>query len=156
MAPAGIPQAAKYRLFELFKLNYSLSMALKQVKGEGMSVSRATIGRVFTDFKNLTSGHTLQKLLSKKPGLKIKLNRIQQTRLKKFLSKDDPPTLRNLASKFNVSPSTIYRYLARFDYVKRSKRRTHYMTQKTIEKREMRAGYMYNLLSPKTRSYYHL
>ena len=82
----------------------------------------------------------------KKPGPKPSLSKDQIRELLKSMDNSNPPTLRDMASKYNVSHTLISRIVKRSGRRKVTKPKVHALTKASILKRYSRSWQLYRLL----------
>jgi len=99
-------------------------------------VSQAYLSRI-------RSGKLSRPKSNNKTGRKPKLNSGQVRRLLKQVDNVDPPTLKEMASKYNVSPSTVHRIIKKNSRRLVKKPKVHAMSPDTIDKRAKRSWPLY-------------
>ena len=122
----------------ILDLGWSLSRVRQHFLKSGVDISKAQLGRIKSGKPNHPPS-----LNPQTRGTEPNLNPSQVRSVLKQVDHVDPPTQRVLASKYNVSQSTIKRIVKKSNRRLIKKPKVHGLSADTIEKRERRSWPLY-------------
>lgn len=125
------------RLF--LEMNKPIKEIQEWVSEKGLQISRSYLMKIKSgERKNPENSKK-----KKKRGRKLKLTAVRRRALKKSSMRDNPPTQRELAKRFNISQTSVRNYLEKFRLKLRKKRKCHELSPSSIEKRLKRSWPLY-------------
>jgi hypothetical protein len=149
MTKVRVPDSVRIKIAQFLGQNLTRNQIIKELAAQNIKISAYLVSTVKKEIEGIPIKRN-GKSKSSPIGRPRKLSKSQQSRLRKFFLKDNPPTIKFLAGKFDVSKPTIRYYRdVIFKLKKLRKRRVHALDARSILQRRARSWWLYRLLIKK-------